>query len=102
MFLRVFGFLACGILMGTLAQSGLARAQSDPAKEKNAKVTGCLIQGTSTDQFTITDNGKTYDLSSASVNLKNHLGHKVTVTGKVSQEKASEAKTGQPAQHIPS
>ncbi len=94
MLLRVFGLLACGILMGTLAQSGVARAQSEPAKAKTVHVTGCLAQGSGADQFTITENGKTYQLTSSSVTLKDHLGHKVTVTGKVTESKGTEAKAG--------
>jgi hypothetical protein len=79
--------------MGNLAQSGLARAQSNTDKAKNMTVTGCLVQGNQADQFTITDNGKTHDLKSSTMNLKDHVGHKVTVTGKVAPEDASKAGT---------
>lgn len=56
--------------------------QTTKFKPKHLKVTGCLQGGTSDTQFTITDeDGKKYDLSSARIPLKNHIGHKVQVSG---------------------
>jgi hypothetical protein len=60
-------------------------------------VTGCLQKG----EFSITgEDGKTWELSSKSVKLDEHLGHQVTVTGSAhheskAQEKAEERKEGQ-------
>lgn len=52
---------------------------------KNVAVTGCLQKGDDPNEFHITDNGKPYDLmSTSSVALQDHLGHKVTVTSSVS------------------
>ena len=45
-------------------------------------VTGCLAQGTGTNQYMLRETtGKTYELSSSTVDLKPHIGHEVTVTG---------------------
>ncbi len=75
-----------------------------PMKHKAVTVTGCLAQGDEANEFSIIDSsGKVFGLfSSGGVNLKEHLGHKVTVTGTPTKEKESkaqekkEAKTGQP------
>ena len=75
------------------------------SKDKSGKthhevsVTGCLAQGDEANEYAITgQDGKTYGLRSSSVDLKQHLGHKVTVMGMTSHEKAekTEAKTGKP------
>jgi len=46
-------------------------------------VTGCLAQGDEKNEYAIKDaDGKTYGLKAGSeLNLKSHLGHKMTVTG---------------------
>jgi len=64
-------------------------------------VTGCLQKGHEAGEFSITgEDGKTWELSSKSVKLDEHLGHQVTVTGSShheskAQEKAKEKKEGQ-------
>jgi hypothetical protein len=53
-------------------------------------VTGCLQKGQETGGYTITgDDGKVWELSSKKVELAEHVGHKVTLTGHAAQ--ASEA-----------
>jgi hypothetical protein len=62
-------------------------AQTDKQDEQRSrakvvKVTGCLAKGDSAEEYRIAESGKTYALSSSSgVNMAEHVGHKVTVTG---------------------
>jgi len=64
-------------------------------------VTGCLQKGEVSGEFSIKgEDGKTWELSSTTVKLDQHLGHKVTVTGSTTHEsakteKAEEKKEGQ-------
>jgi len=64
-------------------------------------VTGCLQKGDEAGEFSITgEDGKTWELSSKSVKLDEHVGHQVTVTGSAhreskAEEKAEEKKEGQ-------
>ena len=45
-------------------------------------MTGCLSKGTAKDAFNLTStDGQTYSLTSSTVKLDQHVGHKVTVTG---------------------
>jgi len=78
------------------------RAQENAKSEKQEKaghgrqnVTGCLQKGDEPGGFTLTgDDGKVWELTSSSdVNLADHVGHKVTVSGAVMPEsKEHEAK----------
>jgi len=73
--------IACCILVFA------ASAQKNGKKDSNATVTGCLQKGDEADEFSLTgDDGKTYDLRSSSVKLADHVGHKVTVSGKFKAE----------------
>jgi hypothetical protein len=46
-------------------------------------VTGCLAQGSGGTDYTIRDSsGKSYNLTGTKVNLKPHVGHEVSITGK--------------------
>lgn len=62
-------------------------------------VTGCLQKGDEAGEFSISENGKTYGLRSKAVKLGDHLGHKVTVTGRFKPEK-HEAEKGKEAGDI--
>ncbi len=78
---------------------GVASAQAKSGKKTPVTVTGCLAQGDEANEFSIKDeSGKTYGLLGSRVNLKPHLGHKVTITGTPAEEKKEkqEAKTGKP------
>jgi hypothetical protein len=74
--------------------------QAKPASHTKT-VTGCLQKGHEAGEFSITgEDGKTWDLSSKSVKLDDHVGHQVTVTGSAhreskAEEKAEEKKEGQ-------
>jgi len=67
----------------------------------NKTVTGCLQKGHEPGELSITgEDGKTWELSSKTVKLNEHVGHQVTVTGSAhreskAQEKAEERKEGQ-------
>jgi len=77
-----------------------AGAQKSNNKNGNVTVTGCLQKGDEADEFSLTgDDGKLYDLRSSSVKLAEHVGHKVTVSGKFKAEayekgEKNEAKEG--------
>ncbi len=80
---------------------GVASAQAKSGKKTPVTVTGCLAQGDEANEFSIKDEGgKTYGLLGSRVNMKPHLGHKVTVTGTPTKEKKEkqESKTGKPAE----
>ena len=73
------------------------RGQDKKAEGPSVNVTGCLAQGNEKNEYSIKDAaGKTYGLRAGSeVNLKAHLGHKITVTGTQMQEKKEKVKAGQ-------
>ena len=96
----LLGILGSSILAVTLIHPGGSAFGKGPDKNQ-ATVTGCLAQGDEANEFSIkAENGKTYGLRSSTVKLAEHLNHKVTVTGKVTSEKAKagkiEARTGRP------
>jgi hypothetical protein len=65
-----------GLFAGTLVSTTLAVAQEPTT------VTGCISKGTGPGTFSITgEDGKAYSLTSTTVKLDPHVGHKVTVTG---------------------
>ena len=77
--------LVCLFAVWALALA--AGAQKTGTKNGNVTVTGCLQKGDEADEFSLTgDDGKLYDLRSSSVKLAEHVGHKVTVSGKFKAE----------------
>jgi hypothetical protein len=96
----------------TLACLAQETAKEDNTKEATAQegqkpataiktVTGCLQKGHEPGELSITgEDGKTWDVSSKSVKLDEHVGHQVTLTGSAhrdtkAQEKAEGKKEGQ-------
>jgi hypothetical protein len=62
-------------------------SQKHANAEKTITVTGCLTKGAQPNEYKIMQNGTTYDLfSSSNVNMAEHVGHKVAVTGKLAPE----------------
>jgi hypothetical protein len=52
-------------------------------------MTGCLVQGKESHDYSITDTGgKTYDLPRSDMRVKKHVGHEVMLTGLVLKNKA--------------
>jgi len=71
------------LLLALMAVVALAIYAGSQAKSENKSVTGCLQKGDEPNEYAITDaSGKTYELRSSDVKLADHLGHKVTVTGR--------------------
>lgn len=77
--------------LALLAVLGLAVVQvaaqsqhnAQPKNGKEMTVTGCLVQGAEANQYQLTaTNGKTYNLMpEGNINLADHVGHKVKITG---------------------
>jgi hypothetical protein len=82
-------------------QANYPKASTQANQDKSANqakiVTGCIQKGEQPNTFSLTgDDGKTWDLRSSTVNLADHVGHQVTVSGSVTREaKAQEKKEGQ-------
>ena len=63
------------------------------SKHGKMSVTGCLQKGDEAGEYSITgQDGKMYGLSSTSVDLSKHVGHKVTVMGMMKPESAENEK----------
>jgi hypothetical protein len=72
--------------------SSFTTAQEKDSKAKAITITGCLQKGDEANEFAITGkDGKKYELTSTKVALKEHVGHQVTVTGTLKEEKSEEA-----------
>jgi len=94
---RLFALLVFALAVGVYVSHG-ASAQEKSAGGK-ATVTGCLQKGDEPGEYSITgEDGKTYGLRSKAVNLSQHLGHKVTITGTLRAESAEKEK-GEAAEH---
>lgn len=96
---RVSFWLIASLFVGVCSISLQAQETAAPAKtgkpmHSKVTVTGCLQKGESPDEFVIAgENGKTWELRSKTVNLGEHVGHTVTVTGvRHHESKAEEAK----------
>jgi hypothetical protein len=93
--LAPFVFLALGLF----AQDKMQNSQGNMNEGKVAgthhmlNITGCLKRGAEPKGYYITDsNGKTWELTSKSVDLSQHINHVVSVSGhemKVSKEQES-------------
>jgi hypothetical protein len=88
---RLFALLVFALALGAYI------TPSSSAQEKSAggktTVTGCLQKGDEPGEYSITgEDGKTYGLRSKAVNLSQHLGHKVSVTGTLRAESAEKEK----------
>src|SRR5205809_5201054 len=94
---RLFALIAFALAVGFYV-TPTASAQEKTATSKTT-VTGCLQKGDEPGEYSITgEDGKTYGLRSRTVKLSAHLGHKVTVTGKLRAESAEKEK-GEAAEH---
>jgi hypothetical protein len=99
--MRLFNAItpAITVLVGTLTYAPAVMAQQKDAGNAPVAVTGCLAQGDEANEYSIKDeSGKTYGLLGSRVNMKPHVGHKVTVTGTPAKEnerkEKKEAKAG--------
>jgi hypothetical protein len=77
-----------------LPKEGSAAGPTGHAPQVNPKpikVTGCLQKGDEENEFVLTDKaGKKYEITSKSVALAEHVGHKVTVKGTMVAEEKGE------------
>jgi hypothetical protein len=72
--------IALFLFVGT---AGRATAQSKTTTHKKVRtLTGCLQKGDSANEYQLTTaKGATWEIKSDSVNLGEHAGHRVTITG---------------------
>ena len=78
-------FLALFMFAGT---AGLATAQTKTTHKKTRTLSGCLQTGDSANEYKLTTaKGGTWELHSDTLKLGDHVGHKVTITGVVSNAK---------------
>jgi ABC-type sugar transport system substrate-binding protein len=80
-------FLALFMFAGT---AGLAAAQdkTKTTHKKTRTLTGCLQTGDDANEYKLTTaKGGTWEIKSDSVKLGDHVGHRVTITGVVSNAK---------------
>jgi hypothetical protein len=100
---QIFCWIAFAFLISVSAfaqygqESNAKPTAQESQEEKSAQgaktVTGCLQKGDEPDEFSIKgEDGKVWGLKSSSVKLEEHLGHKVSVTGSVSEESKAEEK----------
>src|SRR6266852_9245424 len=92
--------LAGSVLGAALICVPLGAQSKDAAntnKDTIMNVTGCLAQGDSKNEYMLKDeSGKTFGLRpEVGVDLKAHLGHKITITGTPMKTK-EKVKAGQP------
>ena len=85
--LLLMGFPLATFLWGQYGAAQNDQAAGNPPTTMSTHhqllVTGCLKKGGGPRDFYITDqNGKTWKLTSDSVNLAEHVNHSVTITGK--------------------
>jgi len=77
---------ACGILVGNAQET-------DNSHAKTRSITGCLQKGDNSHEFKlIARDGGRWDLKSDAVNMEEHVGHTVKVTGVVSNATAHNMK----------
>jgi hypothetical protein len=88
---------ACAVVATFLSLPSFAAGKTNSTN--TATVTGCLVQGDEANEYAVrSEDGKTYGLKSSTVNLAQHMNHKVTVTGTVkpTKEKAKTSSNGKP------
>jgi hypothetical protein len=84
--------LLCAVLACT-SMWVMAGDSSDKGKSDTRSITGCLSQGDSAKEFNLkADDGSTWEVRSSTVKLSEHVGHKVTATGVVSNATAHNLK----------
>ena len=82
------------LVLFALVFAGLANAQdTDKSHAKSRSITGCLQNGDNSKEYKlIAKDGGRWDLKSDSVNMSEHVGHMVKVTGVVSNATAHNMK----------
>jgi hypothetical protein len=90
----VLGAIVPGV--SHLSASGASAAQTGNTGTPGSRVksvTGCLQKGDEPGEYSLKgEDGKTWDVSSKTVKLDEHVGHQVTVTGSAHRESKAEEK----------
>jgi hypothetical protein len=95
---KLLGPMICMLFIGLLMVPAYAQAPDKPAGPGGeVTITGCLKQGASAQQFTITDDktGETYTVAGADT-LASHVNHTVKLTG----EAKGKAFTAKSVDHV--
>ena len=81
--------IAMGLLVfSMIAAAGTSRADDNKKEDKTRTLTGCVQKGESAKDFAlIAEDGSKWELEGNDVKLADHVGHKVTVQGKVEHAK---------------
>src|SRR6266853_3154499 len=92
--------LGAALICAPLGAQNKDTANTNTNKDTVMNVTGCLAQGDSKNEYMIKDDsGKSFGLrAETGVDLKAHLGHKVTITGTPMKGK-EKVKAGQPEEN---
>jgi len=81
------------LLLACTASVWVMANDSSKGKSDTRTITGCLSQGDNAKEFDLkADDGSTWEVKSSSVSLAEHVGHKVSVTGVVSNATAHNMK----------
>jgi len=81
------------LLLALTASVWVMANDSSKGKSDTRTITGCLSQGDNAKEFDLkADDGSTWEVKSSNVSLAEHVGHKVSVTGVVSNAKAHNMK----------
>jgi hypothetical protein len=100
---RLFASLSAlilGVVLLAPATRALSTAQDKDGaegqgKKDNITVTGCLQKGAADGEYAIAGpDGTSYQLTPGKVALKDHVGHKVTITGKPEKAEAGGSSAG--------
>lgn len=84
--------LLCLVLTCTASLLAVAN-DSGKGKSDTRTITGCLSQGDNAKEFKLkAEDGSTWEVRSSTVSLADHVGHKVTATGVVSNATAHNMK----------
>src|ERR1700730_12107992 len=85
---RAAGFIAV-MMFATVVGLATAQDTTKVTHKKTRTLTGCLQKGEGASEYNLTTkNGGTWEVKSDSVNLGEHVGHTVKITGVVSHAKA--------------
>ena len=85
--------LLCLVLTCTASIWVMAQDSSGKGKSDTRTITGCLSQGDNAKEFNLkADDGSTWEVRSSTVSLADHVGHKITATGVVSNATAHNMK----------
>ena len=104
--------MALGLLVAAASATTMRAQEAEKTTHKKVRtLSGCLQKGDSEKEFKLTDaKGDNWEVKSDAVNLAEHVGHSVKVTGVVSnaaahgakedaKEKAAEHGVGDAAEH---